>query len=111
MASRKSAKGLPARGVLESKPADGAQPEMRLTILSERKEVFPVYLGPSWYIEVPSQPTHPIFGDTVTVSGSRVTRSGETFLIAMTVTRGKDVLRLRDKDGIAAWVAWEHPSE
>ena len=85
--------------------------EMRLTVLIDKKEILPVYLGPAWYIEVPGQPTHFILGDTITVSGSHVTRGGESFMIAMTVTRGKEVLRLRDKDGSAAWVGWKQPSE
>jgi sporulation protein YlmC with PRC-barrel domain len=81
--------------------------EMRLTVLIDKKEVLPVYLGPPWYIEVPGQPAHFLLGDTVTVSGSHATRGGESFLIAMTVTHGKDVLLLRDKDGNPEWVGWK----
>jgi hypothetical protein len=45
------------------------------------------------------------------VTGSQVTDRGEPFLIATTVTRGKDVLRLRDKDGNPEWNGWKQPSE
>jgi hypothetical protein len=41
------------------------------------------------------------------VTGSQVTDRGEPFLIATTVTRGKDVLRLRDKDGNPEWIGWK----
>ena len=96
---------------VERIPERGVGMEMRLTVLIDKKEILPVYLGPAWYIEVPGPPTHLLLGDMVTVSGSHVTRSGESFMIATTVTRGKEVLRLRDKDGIPAWVGWKQPSE
>ena len=92
-------------------PEPGFGMEMRLTVLIDKKEVLPVYLGPTGYIELPGQPTHLLLGDTVTVSGSRVTRGGEAFLIATTVTHGTDVLRLRDKDGNPEWIGWKTPSK
>ena len=73
--------------------------QMRVTVLTDKKEFLPVYLGPAFYVEGPWQAKHLKLGDQVTVSGSQVTVSGEPFLIAMTVTQGHDVLRLRDKEG------------
>ena len=85
--------------------------EMRLTILSDKKEIIPAYLGPAFYVEGVERARHFLLGDPVTVTGSRVTRGGEAFLIAATVTRGKDVLRLRGKDGYPEWIGWKTPSE
>ena len=85
--------------------------QMRVTVLTDTKEFLPVYLGPAFYVEGPWQAKHLKLGDQVTVSGSQVTVSGEAFLIAMTVTRGKEVLRLRDKDGIPGWIGWKPTSE
>ena len=96
---------------VERTPEPRVGMEMRLTVLMDKKEVLPVYLGPPAYIEVPGSSTHLLLGDTVTVSGSRVTRGGEAFLIATTVTRGKDVLRLRDKDGNPEWIGWKTSSK
>ena len=92
-------------------PEPGFGMEMRLTVLIDKKEILPVYLGPAFYVGGSGRAKHFILGDTVTVTGSQVTDRGEPFLIAMTVTRGKEVLRLRDKDGIPAWVGWKQPSE
>ena len=50
-------------------------------------------------------------GDEVSVTGSRVVSDGEQEMIAMTVTRGNEVLRLRDKDGNAQWVGWKKASD
>jgi sporulation protein YlmC with PRC-barrel domain len=81
--------------------------QMRVTVLTDTKEFLLVYLGPAFYVEGPWQAKHLKLGDQITVSGSQVTVSGEPFLIAMTVTRGKDVLRLRDKDGNPEWIGWK----
>ena len=85
--------------------------QMRVTVLTDTKEFLLVYLGPAFYVEGPWQAKHLKLGDQITVSGSQVTVSGEPFLIAMTVTRGKEVLRLRDKDGIPGWIGWKPTSE
>ena len=85
--------------------------QMRVTVLTDKKEFLPVYLGPAFYVEGPWQVKHLKLGDQVTVSGSQVTVSGESFLIAMTVKQGNEVLRLRDKDGIPGWIGWKPTSE
>jgi hypothetical protein len=92
-------------------PEPGFGMEMRLTVLSDKKEILPVYLGPAFYVGGVERARHFLLGDPVTVTGSQVTVSGEPFLIATTVTRGKDVLRLRDKDGNPEWNGWKQPSE
>jgi hypothetical protein len=50
-------------------------------------------------------------GDKVTVTGSKVTVRGELFMLATTVKRGNDALRLRDKDGTPQWVGWKKASD
>jgi len=88
-------------------PDPGFGMEIRLTVFIEKKEVMPVYLGPAFYIVGPDQAARFKRGDQVTVSGSQGTRGGEAFMIATTVKRGNDVLRLRDKDGNPEWIGWK----
>ena len=92
-------------------PEPGFGMDIRLTIFIDKKEVLPVYLGPAFYIVGSDQASHFKIGDQVTVTGSEVTRGDETFLLATTVKRGNEVLRLRDKDGNPEWVAWKKTSD
>ena len=81
--------------------------EMRLTVFIDKKEVLPVYLGPAFYIVGSEEANHFKIGDQVTVTGSQVTVRGEPFMLATTVKRGNEVLRLRDKDGNPEWIGWK----
>jgi sporulation protein YlmC with PRC-barrel domain len=81
--------------------------EMRLTVFIDKKEVLPVYLGPAFYIVGSEEVKNFKIGDQVTVTGSQVTVRGETFMLATTVKRGNEVLRLRDKDGNPEWIGWK----
>ena len=84
---------------------------MRLTVFIDKKEILPVYLGPAFYLLGPWQAKHFKLGDKVTVSGSQVTVKGEPLMIATTVKRGNEVLRLRDQEGIPAWIGWKKTSD
>ena len=88
-------------------PEPGFGMEMRLTVFIDKKEVLPVYLGPAFYIEGAEQENYFKLGDEVTVTGSQVTRGDESFMLATTVKRGNEVLRLRDKDGNPEWIGWK----
>ena len=88
-------------------PEPGFGMEIRLTVFTDKKEVLSVYVGPAFYIAGSEQPKHFKIGDQVTVSGSQGTRGGEAFIIAITVTRGNEILRLRDKDGNPEWIGWK----
>jgi len=88
-------------------PEFGFGLQMRLTVLIDKKEILSVYLGPAFYLVGPWQAKHIKLGDQVTVSGSQVTVSGEPLMIAVTVKRGNEVLRLRDQEGIPAWIGWK----
>jgi sporulation protein YlmC with PRC-barrel domain len=92
-------------------PEPGFGMEMRLTVFTDKKEVLPVYLGPARYIVVFEQAKHFKMGDKITVTGSLVTVRGEPFMIATTVKRGNEILRLRDKDGNPEWVGWKKASD
>jgi sporulation protein YlmC with PRC-barrel domain len=92
-------------------PEYGFGMQMRLTVFIDTKEILPVFLGPAFYIVGPWQAKHFKLGDTVTVSGSQVTVSGEPFMIATTVKRGNEVLRLRDTDGIPGWIGWKKTND
>ena len=81
--------------------------QMRLTVLIDKKEILPVYLGPASYLLARGFK----LGDQVTVSGSRVTVRGEPLMIAITVKRRNEVLRLRDEDGFPAWTGWKKTSD
>jgi sporulation protein YlmC with PRC-barrel domain len=96
---------------IDQVPELGFGLQMRLIVFIDKSEILPVYLGPAFYLIGPWQAKHFKLGDKVTVSGSQVTVSGEPLMVAMTVKRGNEVLRLRDKDGIAEWIGWRKTSD
>jgi len=69
--------------------------------LKTEKEVIPVHLGPSWYLE--KQAVVFVPGDQVEVTGSRITYEGQPTIIAGEVKKGGQVLKLRDAAGGPAW--------
>jgi len=74
--------------------------------LATGTEVIPVHLGPAWYLE--HQDVVLAAGDKVTVRGSRIQYQGKPAIIAAEVTRGADVLSLRNEQGFPRWAAWRH---
>jgi len=75
-------------------------------MLATGTEVIPVHLGPAWYLE--HQDVVLAAGDKVSVRGSRVTYGGKPAIIAAEVTRGANVLVLRDEQGFPRWAGWRH---
>jgi sporulation protein YlmC with PRC-barrel domain len=84
-----------------------SQMQIELIIYVGRKEAVPAYLGPEWYIAGPNRRSPFKSGDEVTVTGSWITSQGLPFLIASSVTKGKETLHLRDEDGTPAWKGWK----
>jgi DNA/RNA endonuclease YhcR with UshA esterase domain len=64
-------------------------------------EVHQVALGPSKFVSSKGFTFEP--GDTVEVTGSKVTVSGKEYVIAREVTKNGKTLTLRDKNGIPEW--------
>ena len=60
-----------------------------------------VELGPAWYIDKHT----PRFeaNDTITVTGSRVTTDGRPVIVAADITRGNELVKLRDNNGTPVW--------
>jgi hypothetical protein len=85
--------------------------EMRLTVFTDKKEILPIYLGPAFYIGGSEPAKRFTIGDKVTVTGSRATGRGESFMLATTVQRENEVLRLRDKDGTPEWIGWKKTTD
>lgn len=81
-------------------------PEMtgvHLEVLTGDEEI-PVHLGPAWYI---SQQQHTFTkGDSVTVTGSRITFNDAPAMIAARVQKNDMILQLRDENGMPNWRGW-----
>jgi len=92
--------------VLLRDTADDKKSEARGAIfdLQTKDEVIPVHLGPSWYLD--HQGRRFKVGDKVMVKGSRVQHNGKDFIVAISVTMGNEVLRLREEDGTPSWYGW-----
>jgi hypothetical protein len=69
--------------------------------LKNDKETIPVQLGPSTYME--QQSVKLAVNDSIDVRGSRVTFNDKPAIIAATITRGTDTLKLRSDNGIPLW--------
>jgi hypothetical protein len=70
-------------------------------VLQTEKETIAVQLGPAWYIDKQAMRIEP--NDTITVTGSRVTMDGKPAIIAADVTKGNELLKVRDNNGIPLW--------
>lgn len=72
--------------------------------VNRKKDTIDVHLGPQWYLE--NQEMMVSAGDSVRIKGSKVTYNDKPAVIAAEVTRGKDVLVLRDEKGFPYWSGW-----
>ena len=81
----------------------GARGRMAGVHLTLRTSAGPlaVHLGPATYLARQSLDVGP--GETIEVRGSRVTTGAGPALIAARVTRGQQVVTLRDSAGLPAW--------
>jgi hypothetical protein len=70
-------------------------------MLQTEKETIAVQLGPAWYID--KQTPRIEANDTITVTGSRLTVDGRSAIVAADITKGNELLKLRDDNGIPVW--------
>lgn len=71
-------------------------------ILKAGDQTIDIHVGPSWYLEKENMVL--TTGDQITVKGSQVTlNNNQSFVIAQEITKGNQVLVLRDGDGIPVW--------
>ena len=73
-------------------------------LLKADKGPISVHLGPGWYLENQDVKLEP--KDRVQVRGSRITFDGKPAIIAAEVTRGDEILKLRDEAGFPLWSGW-----
>ena len=85
-------------------PVNGMGPRGVHIVVKTGTQTVPVHLGPNWFIENQASRIKP--NDDVAVTGSRVSRNGQNFLIAKEITDGNQVLNLRDDTGRPLWSAW-----
>jgi hypothetical protein len=69
--------------------------------LKNDKETIPVQLGPSSYLE--TQKVKLAVNDSIDVKGSRIKFDDKPEIIAATIIRGADTLKLRNDNGIPLW--------
>jgi hypothetical protein len=69
--------------------------------LKTDKETIEVYLGPQPYID--KQKVKLAFNDRVMVKGSRVSYEGKPLIIATGVRKGRQFIKLRDRQGKPRW--------
>lgn len=72
--------------------------------LKTDKETISVHLGPAWFID--NQEVTLSAHDKIQVKGSRVTFNGKPAIIAAEVTKGEELLKLRDDKGVPVWAGW-----
>jgi len=79
---------------------DSLRPNMQLRLDTDREEIV-VHLGPSWYLLQQNFTLLP--SDRISVTGSRVTIDGEPAIIAATIKKNNQTLKLRDDQGYPVW--------
>jgi len=70
-------------------------------MLQTGNETITVQLGPAWYID--KQTPRIEANDIITVNGSRVTMDGRPAIVAADITKGNELLKLRDGNGTPVW--------
>jgi hypothetical protein len=73
-------------------------------VLKTKDDEVTVRLGPSWYLDNQDETLKK--DDQVEIFASKVKFAGEDMFVAGKITKGDDVLLLRDKDGFPMWQGW-----
>ena len=71
-------------------------------MLQTEQGTIPVQLGPLWYVR--AQTPRIEANDTITVTGSRVILDGRSAIVTADVTKGNELLKLREDNGIPLWL-------
>ncbi|MGD8426484.1 MAG: hypothetical protein PVH63_02580 [Balneolaceae bacterium] len=93
--------------VIEVAHTDDKKDDVRgvfVRLQTKKDEVIPVHLGPAWYID--RQGRRFRTGEKIVVKGSRTKYNNEDSITAIAVSRGDEILKLRDEDGTPHWRAW-----
>jgi hypothetical protein len=77
--------------------------------LQTEKETIAVHLGPDWFMK--KQTPQIETGDSITMTGSRVTFDGKPAIIAAEIRKGDKVLKLRDENGVPLWAGRGRPGQ
>jgi len=85
-------------------PESGMSVGIHLMVRSGKTAGLSVHLGPAWFLD--NQDVQFAVGDAIQVKGSMVSYLNAPAMIAMTVTKGNQVLTLRDKKGEPVWNGW-----
>jgi hypothetical protein len=70
-------------------------------MLQTGNETIAVELGPAWFIDKHTPRIEA--NDAITVTGSRVTLDGRSTIVAADITKGNELLKLRDGNGNPFW--------
>ena len=70
-------------------------------VLKTDKGNITIKLGPPWYVS--KQGFYLNQGDSLEVTGSQVTRDGQTWLLAAQVKKDGQTLKVRDEKGVPLW--------
>jgi len=90
-------------GLEQTTPMKRMNQGLALVVKTE-KETVTVHLGPTWYLE--RLDTKIAVGDQVEIKGVRTILAGKPVVIAAEVTKGDNVLTLRDATGVPVWAGW-----
>ena len=75
-------------------------PHKQLLLRTPKGEIG-IDLGPLWYLD--SQGILMAPGEQIEVEGSLVKTNGTHYVIASSITQGKNTYQLRDKNGVPLW--------
>lgn len=84
-------------------PGRGGPPQGLRLLVKFPQETLLVILGPIAFVEKQNVKFAP--GDRVEVKGSKITVQGESLIVAGEVRKGDQVLKMRNNNGEALWLA------
>ena len=89
---------------IENEKCEGCNMTHADLVVDMDGEKVSVRLGPSWYIDKQDELLEK--GDVVEIFASKVKHGDDDVLVAGKITKGDDVLMLRDENGRPAWQGW-----